>query len=108
MCGLIRGEALRAWPISPTAARAASSSSNLASGNSWRHLDHHPSVKPAPDLQQTTEGEPFIQRKPTGEQASPDMRSDGIALSPDGSTLYYTPLASHDVYAVPTQLLADR
>lgn len=81
---------------------------DLASGASWRHLDRHPSVMPTPGLQAMSEGEPFVQRKPTGEQAAPDVRSDGIALSPDGGTLYYTPLMSRDVYAVPTDLLADR
>ena len=80
---------------------------DLASGESWRHLDRHESVMPTPFLQPTTEGEPFLQRKPTGEVAAPDVRSDGIALSPDGATLYYTPLMSRDVYAVPTDLLAD-
>jgi sugar lactone lactonase YvrE len=81
---------------------------DLASGASWRHLDDHPSVRPTPGLRQQSEGQAFMERKPSGEQACPDFRSDGIALSPDGKTLYYTPLASRDVYAVPTDLLADR
>jgi sugar lactone lactonase YvrE len=80
---------------------------DLASGFSWRHLDGHPSVLPTPGLQQMTEGRPFVQHKPSGEMAAPDFRSDGIALSPDGSTLYYNSVVSRDVWAVPTALLLD-
>lgn len=80
---------------------------DLASGKNWRHLDGHPSVLPTIGLKQTTEGEPFLNRKPTGEVDSPDFRSDGIALSPDGKTLYYMSVVSHDVWSVPTDLLAD-
>lgn len=81
---------------------------DLASGESWRHLDKHASVMPTPGLQTTTEGQPFLQRKPTREVMAPDIRADGIALSPDSKTLYYSPLMSRDVYAVPADLLADR
>ena len=81
---------------------------DLASGQSWRHLDQHPSVLPTPGLRQQSEGEPLLMRKPSGEIMSPDLRSDGIALSPDGKTLYYTTVASRDVYAISTDLLAER
>lgn len=81
---------------------------DLASGSSWRKLDAHPSTKVTPGLKQMADGQPFIQRKPSGEQAGPQFQADGIAISPDASTLYYTPLVSRDVYAVPTNLLADR
>lgn len=46
-------------------------------------------------------------RKKNGEIMSPDLRSDGIALSPDGKTLYYTTVASRDVWSIPTTLLAQ-
>jgi sugar lactone lactonase YvrE len=80
---------------------------DLESGRSWRHLDEHPSVLPTPGLKASTEGRPFVQEKPSGERAAPDFRSDGIALSPDGETLYYTAVMSHEVYSVPTALLLD-
>jgi len=80
---------------------------DLASGRSWRHLDEDPSVLPTPGLQTETEGRPFLQHKRNGEIDEPDFRSDGIALSPDGQTLYYTVVISHDIYSVPTELLAD-
>jgi acetyl esterase/lipase/sugar lactone lactonase YvrE len=79
---------------------------DLATGRSWRHLDGHPAVLSAPGLDATTEGEPFLQRLSSGEVRAPDIRSDGIALSPDGETLYLTPLVSRDVFAVPTAVLA--
>ncbi len=81
---------------------------DLASGTSWRHLDGDPSVLPTPGLRATSEGKPFLQRHASGEVDSPDFRSDGIALSPDGKTLYYTSVMSHEIHAVPTDLLADR
>lgn len=40
---------------------------DLATGNSWRHLDHHPSVLPTPGLKQQIEGEPLMMRKASGE-----------------------------------------
>jgi sugar lactone lactonase YvrE len=36
------------------------------------------------------------------------VASDGIALSADGATLYFCPLSSRHLYAVPTALLRDR
>lgn len=35
------------------------------------------------------------------------VASDGIALSADGKTLYFTPLSSRHLYSVPTALLRD-
>lgn len=81
---------------------------DLASGESWRHLDGHPSVMPTPGLVQQHDGEPLMMRKKSGEVMPPDVRSDGIALSPDGKTLYYSVVAGRDIWAIPTDLLADR
>ncbi|MDQ7982499.1 L-dopachrome tautomerase-related protein [Paraburkholderia sp. SARCC-3016] len=36
------------------------------------------------------------------------IASDGIALSADGKTLYYSPLSSRHLFSVPTALLRDR
>ena len=36
------------------------------------------------------------------------MGSDGIAISSDGSRLYYCPLSSRKLYSVDTDVLADR
>ena len=43
-----------------------------------------------------------------GKPAAPfRVASDGIALSSDGSTLYYCPLSSRHLFSVPTALLRD-
>jgi len=81
---------------------------DLASGESWRRLDGHPSVNPTPGLEMQSEGEPFVKRPRNGEESAPDIRSDGIALSPDARTLYYSTLTSRDIWAVPTDALSDR
>lgn len=81
---------------------------DLASGKSWRKLDGHPSVMADKSLTLNVEGKPLKRRPPTGEEQAVLINSDGIALSPDGKTLYYTPLTSHSIYAVSTDFLADR
>jgi sugar lactone lactonase YvrE len=84
---------------------------DLATGQSWRKLDKDPSVLPAADFAPRLEGEPdqpMMTRKPLAPNQPLKIGSDGIALSPDGKTLYYRPLASHHLYSVPTDLLVDR
>ena len=70
---------------------------DLATGESWRKLDGHPSVTPQ-DIQMTVEGQPFDAK----------IASDGLAISPDHATVYYTPLTGRTVYAVDAAALADR
>ena len=81
---------------------------DLASGKSWRKLDDHPSVMADKSLTLNVEGQPLKRRPPSGEEKPVLINSDGIALSPDGKTLYYTPLTGHSIYAVSTDYLADR
>ena len=47
-------------------------------------------------------------REPGQPPANIKIGSDGIALSSDGKTLYYCPLASRTLYSVNTEALADR
>ncbi|MET0611415.1 MAG: L-dopachrome tautomerase-related protein, partial [Pseudomonas caspiana] len=42
-----------------------------------------------------------------GKKKALGVASDGIALSPDGQTLYFSPLSSRHLYSVPTRLLRD-
>jgi sugar lactone lactonase YvrE len=81
---------------------------DLASGKSWRRLNDHPSTKPDPEFVPVVEGEILQLRLP----GKPPMRfavgSDGIAISPDGKTLYYCPLTSRHLYSVSVDALADR
>jgi sugar lactone lactonase YvrE len=84
---------------------------NLASGESWRRLHDHKSTK-AEDLQNflpIVEGKPFLENQPDGSvKQGANMGSDGIAISGDGSRLYYCPLGSRKLYSVDTNTLVDR
>ncbi|WP_338761832.1 L-dopachrome tautomerase-related protein [Massilia sp. METH4] len=72
---------------------------DLASGKAVRRLEGHASVSPEPGFVPSVDGKPM--------PASFKVASDGIALSPDGETLYYCALSSRRLYAVPTKLLRD-
>lgn len=81
---------------------------DLATGSSLRRLGGHPSVKPVPGFTPIVEGQPLLERKPGQTPQHLKLGSDGIAISADGKTLYYCPLASRHVYGVSTDALADR
>lgn len=71
---------------------------DLASGRSWRRLNDHPSTKADKSFVPIVEGRVL----------SPlTAGADGIAISNDGRTLYYSPLASRHLYAVSTDALVN-
>lgn len=85
---------------------------DLASGESWRRLNDHPSTK-AEDLRTflpIVEGRPFLvrQQEDGSTKLAANMGSDGIAISATGEWLYYCPLASRRLYSVSTEALSDR
>jgi sugar lactone lactonase YvrE len=85
---------------------------DLASGESWRRLNDHPSTK-AEDLQTflpIVEGRPFLvrQQEDGSTKLAANMGSDGIAISATGEWLYYCPLASRRLYSVSTEALSNR
>ncbi|BAY09967.1 L-dopachrome tautomerase-related protein [Calothrix sp. NIES-2098] len=83
---------------------------DLASGESWRKLHDHYSTKaeePSSFLP-VVEGRPFMERQPDGSTKPVKMGSDGIAISADGSRLYYCPLSSRRLYSVAVDALVDR
>ncbi|WP_428966055.1 L-dopachrome tautomerase-related protein [Micromonospora fluostatini] len=82
---------------------------DLASGASWRRLHEHPSTKAEPlaTFRPVVEGRPFLERPSDGDPKPVSMGADGIAISADGSRLYYCPLASRRWYSVATDALAD-
>jgi sugar lactone lactonase YvrE len=81
---------------------------DLDSGEAWRRLDGHPSTSVDPFFVPIVEGETLAVRE-KGKPAAPvNIASDGIALSPDGTMLYYCPLSSRHLFSVPTTLLRDR
>lgn len=75
---------------------------DLATGESRRLLDDHPSTG-AEDVVLTIEGRQWLQ----GGQR-PRIHSDGIALSDDGRWLYYQALTGRTMYRIATAALRDR
>lgn len=83
---------------------------DLASGESWRRLNDHPSTKAESlsDFLPIVEGKPFLERPESGFPKPVTMGADGIALNADGTRLYYCPLASRNLYSVSVDALVDR
>ena len=80
---------------------------DLASGQSRRVLNGHPSVSPEALFTATVEGKDLKQRKPNEPPMHIALGADGIAISADGSRLYYCPLASRKLYSVATDALLN-
>ncbi|HZI10336.1 MAG TPA: L-dopachrome tautomerase-related protein, partial [Myxococcus sp.] len=80
---------------------------DLASGRSWRKLHGHESVMADPAFSASLEGQPVMIRPPGQEPKPFRVQSDGIALSADGSRLFYCPLSSRALYSVSVDALAD-
>ena len=84
---------------------------DLATGESWRRLNDHISTK-AEDIQTflpLVEGRPFLEHNPDGTiQQCANMGADGIAISSDGSRIFYCPLGSRSLFSVETDALANR
>lgn len=75
---------------------------NLASGEMRRVLSTHYSTKSDPDYKYVIDGRELIKE---GKKAV--FNSDGIALTPDGSWLYYKPLTDDKLYRIKTEYLRD-
>lgn len=82
---------------------------DLGTGESWRHLENIPQVRPEPGFFVQVWGEPVYMNTGTG---MPITRlafgADGITLSADGETLYFSVVSGRHLYAVPTSRLRDR
>lgn len=78
---------------------------DLATGTSRRQLNDHPSTKGEANFVPFPEGEELRVRRPGQTPQTIRTGSDGIALSSDGSRLYYCPLASRRLYSVSTDAL---
>jgi len=83
---------------------------DLGSGESWRRLHDHSTTKAQPrsEFVPMVEGRVFLQRPPEGPAEPVTMGADGIAISADGSRLWYCPLASRRWYSVEVDALCDR
>ena len=80
---------------------------DLASGNARRLLANHHSVQAVPRFLPSVEGQPLMKREKNKPPQYLDLKSDGIAISADGSRLFYCPLASRHLYSVPTNVLLN-
>jgi len=76
---------------------------DLRAGRARRALADHPSVRLEEDVIPQFEGRPL--RRPDGRP--PLFAADGIALSPDGATLYWQALTGRTLYSIPTATLRD-
>ena len=80
---------------------------DLASGVAQRRLDTHFSTQISPKFVPYVEGDAMYSTKPGKFPGFVQFASDGIALSADGSRLFYCPLASRHLYSVSTALLRN-
>ena len=81
---------------------------DLASGKSRRRLTGHTSVMPDPTFVPLVEGQALKLRQVDEESKPFRVGSDGIAISPDGETLYYRSLTSRHLYSIPVNDLIDQ
>ncbi len=81
---------------------------DLATGKSFRRLNQHSSVLSEDGFLMFAEGQPVYQTLPGYPPQPVNFAADGIAISPDGKTLYYCPINSTKLYAVSTEVLRDR
>lgn len=80
---------------------------DLATGRAMRRLTGHVSTSADRGFLPVVEDMP-LRNRGADDTTSPFLvASDGLALSPDGKTLYFCPLTSTHLYAVPTEMLRD-
>lgn len=80
---------------------------DLASGRTLRRLAGHVSTQSVEGTVKIVEGRVLLKRKADGTTSPIQGGANGLALSPDGARLYYTPLMSRRLYAVETAALLD-
>ena len=82
---------------------------DLGTGESWRHLDSTPQVRAEPKFLPLIWGEAAYMNPGSGMPLSYESTgADGNALSADGETLYFAPVASRYLYGIPTAKLRDQ
>lgn len=82
---------------------------DLGTGESWRHLDGDPAVRPTRGHLELIWGEPvYFSTGPNTPYTYDSTGADGIALSADGSTLFWSVTGSRNLFSIPTERLRDR
>lgn len=80
---------------------------DLGTGESWRHLEGIPQVEPEFRFVAVVWGEPVYSLSGK-EITTRTFGADGIALSADGETLYWSVFGGRYLYSVPTAQFRDR
>ncbi len=80
---------------------------DIASGRAIRRLSGHATTNPEPGFTPVVDGKVLMNRPASGPATPVAIASDAIALSADGSLLYYGPLSGRILHAVPTAMLRD-
>ena len=80
---------------------------NIETGESWRHLDGHPSTRPEQQWVSYLWGIPLYGWRPNQPFNYGAFGTDGIALSADGKTLYWKVVAGRYLFSIPTERLRD-
>jgi sugar lactone lactonase YvrE len=81
---------------------------DLATGKSVRRLTGDKTTSADAEFTAKIDGQELMNRPKDGTPSPVKIASDGIAISANGDTLYYSPLTSRHLYSVPTELLLDR
>ncbi len=81
---------------------------DLATGQAWRKLDNHASVKAEPGFVMFALGRPPYKTEPSQPAKPSVFNNDSIAISSDGAHLFYCPVSASKLYSVPTASLLDR
>jgi sugar lactone lactonase YvrE len=79
---------------------------DIAADQAWRALDGHESVLPDPGEVMTIDGEVVQLHRPDG-PVPWRVAVNAIALSRDGSTLFYGPMTGRTLYGIPTAALRN-
>jgi sugar lactone lactonase YvrE len=81
---------------------------DLDAKKGWRRLSDHPSVKPEPGFLAIVEGQPLYKQQAAGQPRTPFVAGvDGIEVSPDGKTVFYSALGGRHLYSVSADALSD-
>ena len=80
---------------------------DLASGAAHRNLTNHPTALKEPKMVPFPEGRAMFATPPKMFPTYVKFQTDGIAISADGSRLFYCPLASRRLYSVSTAALRN-
>ncbi|MCJ1313334.1 hypothetical protein MMC25_007011 [Agyrium rufum] len=82
---------------------------DLGTGQAWRHLLNIPAVSATQGFVPTVWGQTIYTNGTNGQPiGNVNFGADGITLSADGTTLYFSSTGGRQLYSVPTARLRDR